>query len=355
VQQVLEMTMKHGGDLAEAVARHGGAREQWLDLSTGINPRPWSIANFDAELWQRLPSRSDETALQAAARAAYAVPEQVALVAAPGTQALIQWLPYLAPEGAIAIVGPTYTEHQQAWRSAGRDVVTIASLAELPDDVRHALIVNPNNPDGRIASHAELAATAHKLAARGGWLVIDEAFADVDPAISAAALALKFPVVILRSFGKFYGLAGVRLGFALAPAAIADRLALALGPWSCSGPALAIGAAALRDQTWAEQTRLRLRAEAAALDAVLSDAGLALVGGTSLYRLVRCPRALELHAALARQQIWCRCFDWSAELLRFGLPADQAGLERLAAALAGANDEASGLTMAMCVSPQRSK
>lgn len=347
--------MKHGGDLAEAVARHGGTREQWLDLSTGINPRPWSIANFDDGLWQRLPSHSDELALQEAARAAYAVPEQVALVAAPGTQALIQWLPHLAPAGAIAIVGPTYAEHQQAWRNASREVVTIASLDELPDDVRHVLIVNPNNPDGRIASHDALAAAAQKLTARGGWLVIDEAFADVDPAISAASLAEQWPVVILRSFGKFYGLAGVRLGFALAPAAIADRLALALGPWSCSGPALAIGAAALRDQTWAEQTRARLRVEAAALDQVLIDAGLALVGGTSLYRLVRSPQALELHAALARQRIWCRCFDWSAELLRFGLPADQAGLARLAAALAEAGVAVSGLTSGRCASPSPSR
>jgi len=334
--------MKHGGDLAEAIARHGGAREEWLDLSTGINPRPWSMPNFDQTLWHRLPSRADEAALRDAARKAYQVPVAVDVVAAPGTQSLIQWLPHLAAPGAIAVVGPTYSEHAQAWQNAGREVMQIGGIDELPDAVRHLVIVNPNNPDGRIADHAALARAAELLAARGGWLVIDEAFADVDPDISAVDLCASLPVLILRSFGKFYGLAGLRLGFALAASAIASRIATALGPWVCSGPALAIGAAALRDHAWAECTRQQLRSEASALEAVLLRTGLQAAGGTSLYRLVRHPHAHDLHEALARQRIWCRRFDWADDLLRFGLPPDDAALARLAGALGVACDRIGG-------------
>ncbi|HEY0329094.1 MAG TPA: threonine-phosphate decarboxylase CobD [Rhodopseudomonas sp.] len=324
--------MKHGGDLTEAMARHGGAW-QWLDLSTGINPWPWPITPVADDAWQRLPSRADEAALLEAARAAYAVPAETSIVAAAGTQSLIQWLPYLAAPGAVAIVGPTYSEHAAAWRNAGREVIAIDQLCELPREVRHAVIVNPNNPDGRIVDCAGLAAAAATLQARGGWLVIDEAFADVAPAISAVALCADLPIVILRSFGKFYGLGGLRLGFAVAAPAIADRISTAIGPWSCSGPAQRIGAAALRDQAWAEATRAALTQQAAKLDVILHAAGLMLAGGTTLYRLTRHRDALRIHAALARQQIWCRSFDWADDLLRFGLPPDDAARDRLAAAL----------------------
>jgi cobalamin biosynthetic protein CobC len=327
--------MKHGGDLTQAMAEFGGAPDQWLDLSTGINPWPWPVpANLPSHLWERLPTRADERALLSAARGAYHVLDSVDIVAAAGTQALIQWLPHLAEPGAVAIVGPTYNEHVAAWRAGGHEVGVIGSLSALPDHAKHVVIVNPNNPDGRVATRDELADVAAILQRRGGWLVIDEAFADVDPAISAVGLCAELPVVILRSFGKFYGLAGLRLGFVLAAPLIAQHIATAVGPWACSGPAQVIGAAALHDERWATQTRVALVAQGIKLDNVLADAGFEIVGGTPLYRLTRHVDALKWHAALARQQIWCRRFDWSHELLRFGLPPDAAALNRLAAALA---------------------
>ena len=326
--------MKHGGDLTEAIARHGGAPDIWLDLSTGINPRPWPIPPaLPDHAWQRLPSRADEAALIDAARHAYAVPDGAGIVAAAGTQTLIQWLPCLASPGPVAIVGPTYSEHAIAWRRAGRDVIAIDDLRDMPDSAIHAVVVNPNNPDGRIVDHAVLARAAATLNKRGGWLVIDEAFADVDPAVSSVELCANLPVVILRSFGKFYGLAGVRLGFAISMPDIVGRIATALGPWPCSGPAMHIGTAALRDHDWADRTRRALGAQADQLDKVLVQAGFAIVGGTSLFRLARHPQALVRHAALAQQHIWCRSFDGADDLLRFGLPPDDAGLNRLAVAL----------------------
>lgn len=306
----------------------------WLDLSTGVNPWPWPIpADLPGSLWQRLPSRADEEILIAAAREAYAVPAGAEVVAASGTQSLIQWLPQLTSAGPVAIVGPTYNEHAAAWRLAGHEVITRADLDGLPDTVRHAVVVNPNNPDGRVMSRAVLARVAAQLRERGGWLVVDEAFADIEPDVSVAGLCTDLPVVVLRSFGKFYGLAGLRLGFAIASPDIARRIALALGPWPCSGPALTIGAAALRDREWADRARVAIQTQADKLDVALAKAGFTIAGGTGLFRLARRADASKVHTSLATQHIWCRRFDWADDLLRFGLPPGDRDLERLAAAL----------------------
>jgi cobalamin biosynthetic protein CobC len=315
------------------MARHGGAREDWLDLSTGINPHAWPLPEVEQRFSHALPAAADETALLAVARMAYGVPADAGIVAAPGTQALIQWLPVLAPPGDVAILGPTYGEHALGWARAGRAVQDITSLAQ-HGEARHLVVVNPNNPDGRLLGPADLAALGEAAARRGGWLVVDESFVDVAPAASAAALVTALPVVILRSFGKFYGLAGVRLGFAIANPGIADAIRAALGPWAVAGPALAIGRLALADAGWADAMRQRLAREAAALDAVLAGHG-EITGGTTLYRLLRHPQATVLHGHLASQHIWVRRFGWDEGLLRFGLPGSEANLKRLQAALAG--------------------
>jgi cobalamin biosynthetic protein CobC len=325
--------MKHGGDLTGAQARYGTDGPAWLDLSTGINPHSWPIPlDLRQADWTRLPAQADVDALLAAARAAYRVPARSAIVAASGTQALIQWLPRLAMAGRVAIVGPTYGEHAESWREAGFDTAEASSLAAA--DARHAVIVNPNNPDGSLASVADLLQAAEICRARGGWLVVDESFADIEPGCSLIPGMAGLPIVVLRSFGKFYGLAGLRLGFAIAPSAIAERLERAMGPWAVSAPALAVGTAALADAGWGTTMRGQLARESDALDAVLSQAGLVAAGATSLYRLVRHPRAEGIHAALAAQHIWVRRFDWAPDLLRFGLPPDRASLDRLATALA---------------------
>lgn len=326
--------MKHGGDLTEAEHRHGVVGQPWLDLSTGINPHPWPIPEgLCMAGWTRLPSAGDLQGLLAAARRAYAVPDGVGITAAPGTQALIQWLPRLARCGPVAVVGPTYGEHAAAWRGAGFAVAEVESLDAVPAATRHVVVVNPNNPDGRIAEPAALRAAAWRCAAEEGWLVVDESFADVVPAASVVAFAAELPVVVLRSFGKFYGLAGARLGFAVAPPAVTERIEAALGPWAVSGPALAVGTAALGDAAWAAAMRDTLAGESLELDAVLTGAGLEIVGGTSLYRLARTAGAGLLHERLARQRIWVRRFAWSDRLLRFGLPPDAASLARLQGAL----------------------
>lgn len=326
--------MQHGGDLGEAMALFGGAREAWLDLSTGINPFAYPVRTQPAALWKSLPEQRAMEALLAAARKAYHVPDSLDIVAGPGTQALIQWLPRLVPvpAGTVGIISPTYVEHERAWRQAGHRVVPLRPGRPLESGLRHAVLVHPNNPDGKWVNPADARVLGEHVAAQQGWLVIDEAFVDTAPERSLTTALADLPVITLRSFGKFYGLAGIRLGFAIGPKAIIASLREALGPWPVSGMAIALATGALADQDWAEAMRQRLGEEADALDRVLLRYGFVTQGGTPLYRMTRSP-APGMHAALAGQRIWTRAFDWDPGLIRFGLPPGPAARETLAIAL----------------------
>jgi cobalamin biosynthetic protein CobC len=314
--------IEHGGALARAKARFG-AGDDWIDLSTGINPWPYPLPEIPAASWARLPDEDALAALKAAARRFYGVGPDMPIAAAPGSQALIQLVPRLVPPGRVAVVGPTYAEHAHCWRLAGHEVVETADLdAEAP-----VLVVgNPNNPDGRCWPVESLVA-----AARGRLVVADEAFGEVSLGRSAADGTAD--LLALRSFGKFFGLAGLRLGFALGPAALVRRIEDALGPWAVSGPALAVATAALGDADWASATRRRLARAAAELDAVLMLRGLTPIGGTDLFRLVRTTRAQSLFERLGAAHILVRRFADRSDWLRFGLAPDGAALARLDQAL----------------------
>lgn len=340
--------MRHGGDLDEAARLTGRPLADWLDLSTGINRAPWPVPpDLDPGL-APLPRAADLAALEAAARRAYRVPDGLALAAAPGTQAIIQWLPFVVPARArVTIAGPTYGEHAAAWAAAGHRVATVPaeSFAETACDAGAgpgtaetagppvAVLCNPNNPDGRASDPETLRVLAARLAGAGGLLVVDEAFADVAPALSILPRIDAEPVVVLRSFGKFFGLAGIRLGFAAGAGAIVDGLRARLGPWSVSGPAIAIGTRALADADWSAAARTRLAAAARRLDGVLAAAGLTVLGGTSLFRLAAHRDAVALAERLAAAGIWVRRFDDEPTWLRFGIPIGEAECARLADAL----------------------
>jgi cobalamin biosynthetic protein CobC len=263
------------------------------------------------------------------------VPPQAGVVAAPGTQILIELLPRLAPSGPVAILGPTYAEHGHAWRKAGFTVTE----APTPAEAATVVVVNPNNPDGRLLSRAELAELAARCTARGGLLVVDEAFADFTPQASIVP-DLPAGTIVLRSFGKTYGLAGLRLGFAIGAADPMARVAAALGPWSVAGPALHIGTQALADAGWLAAAGAQRVRDAARLDALLAPHG-RIAGGTSLFRLLETPSAPALFGRLGRHGIYVRRFQNAPERLRFGLPGDEAGWSRLQVALAVDASEAS--------------
>lgn len=321
------MTRDHGGNLDAAIRAWGGAAADWIDLSTGINRVPWPLPALDDADWRNLPTRAAIASLHEAARAAWGV--SGAILATSGAQGAIQMVPRLGPPGRARVLSPTYNEHAAALRAAGWQVEDVPGLAALAG-ADLAVVVNPNNPDGRRFAPADLLA----LAGQVGRLVVDESFADPQPAWSLAGQTGREGLLVLRSFGKFYGLAGLRLGFVLGSRADIAALADMAGPWPVSGPAIAIGRAALADRAWAEATTARLTAEAARLDALAEGAGWKPLGGCELFRLYDTPDARAAQDRLARARIWSRIFPWSGRWLRLGLPGGDAEWARLAAALA---------------------
>jgi cobalamin biosynthesis protein CobC len=312
----------HGGGIDAAAARFGGPRADWLDLSTGINPVPYPLPRLDSGAWAALPDQTASQALERAARAFWQVPPDAAVLAAAGASALIARIPLLAPSGRVAIPAPTYNEHARAFALGGWDVVQDGPVAA-------RVVVNPNNPDGRRWT----AAQALGGVPPGGLLVIDESFADTCADQSLIALSDQPGVIILKSFGKFWGLAGLRLGFAVGDPDLATRLSDMLGPWPVSGPALAIGTAALGDTDWTRTSRRRLSADAARLDGLLRAKGAIPLGGTDLFRLYDTPDAGDWQHRLATRQIWTRVFPYNSRWLRLGLPGPAESWARLEAAL----------------------
>jgi cobalamin biosynthesis protein CobC len=323
----------HGGDLDAARRLFPNAPEPFVDLSTGINPCPYPMPRLAADLFTRLPAADALRALAAVAARAYGAPSAAHVVPAPGTQLLLPLVAALAPLGSAAILAPTYAELARAATLAGHGARAVRAIDDI-GDARLVILANPNNPDGRLCSKDALLALAGGLRARGGLLVVDEAFMDVGPSdTSLAAEVARGNILALRSFGKFFGLAGIRLGFALAAPTLAARLSAALGPWAVSGPALVVGTKALADAAWIERTRRRLAKAAKRLDAILSGAGMEIVGGTTLFRLVRTPAASALFDHLGRAGILVRVFADNPYWLRFGLPGNAQAWRRLQAAM----------------------
>lgn len=322
----------HGGDLGEAQRLFPDAPRPWIDLSTGINPLPYPLPLLPAEAFARLPSPSEMAELEEIAAAAYGVRDPQTVVAAPGTQALIELLPRLRPPGRVTVVGPTYAEHAHAWRKAGHAVAEATSLHSPPDaDV--IVVVNPNNPDGTRWPEAALRDAADRLARKGGALVVDEAFSDLEDDVESLAPGPPDGTIVLRSFGKTYGLAGIRLGFAISVPPMAKLVRRALGPWAVSGPAIAIGKAALTDDAWRKATASARAADAQRLDELLADAADRTVGGTRLFRLYELSSAPALSQHLGQSGIWVRRFQDNPSWLRFGLPPSHSAWARLEAAL----------------------
>ncbi|MGA7438688.1 MAG: threonine-phosphate decarboxylase [Luteibacter sp.] len=337
--------LEHGGRLARAVAKYGISRAEWLDLSTGVSPHAWPVPPVPTEAWHRLPE--DEDDLLDAACAYYGCEH---LLPVAGTQAAIQALPRLRLRSRVGVLSPGYAEHAYAWREAGHDV-TLLPMHELlarADEFDVTVFISPNNPTSeRVPVGATLGATAlgenttrpavlchdrsrpRSLLQEQRWVIVDEAFGDTSPALF---LQPREGLILLRSIGKFFGLAGARAGFVAAWPALLEALREQLGPWTLGGPTRYVVSAALRDTAWHAAMRARLRTESAALAATLSRAGLVPTGGTDLFQYCRHPDAVRLHDALAAHGILVRLFtDPSA--LRFGLPPNEAALARLATTL----------------------
>ncbi len=321
--------LPHGGRLREAAARYRIPLADWLDLSTGINPLGWPVPALAPDLWRRLPEEDDGLESAAAQYYGSRAPLPVA-----GSQAAILTLPRLRAPARVGVIAPGYGEHAHAWAAAGHRVQPVAarSVADALPGLDVLVLIHPNNPTGARFAPADLLAWADTLAGRSGWLVVDEAFMDATPGQSLATLSPRPGLILLRSLGKFFGLAGARVGFVLAESTLLQRLSALLGPWAIPAPSRAVAAAALADRGWQARTRIQLAAAGPRLADLLRGHGLPPAGGTALFQWVPTPEAPALHERLARAGILARLFE-EPSALRFGLPGAEPEWERLAAAL----------------------
>jgi cobalamin biosynthesis protein CobC len=332
----------HGGRLGAARVAYSEAPQPWIDLSTGINPRAYPAPRARGVTLNRLPDTGELARLEAVAAAAFGVADPLRVVATGGTEPALRLLPFvIGVSGGMAaavVAGPTYGSHVDGWAQAGvpSRVAGDAQLDAAIGNRNAVIVVNPNNPDGRLMNRDRLRQLHDAVASRGGVLVVDEAFAEVTPEASVADIAGTAEaehLVVLRSFGKFYGLAGLRLGFVVGSPAVAARVRSLIGDWPVSVDALAAGLAAYADRGWADRMRRQLASAARRLDGLLMRYGFEVIGGTSLYRLVRVADAPARFERLAAAGILTRPFQHDSTLLRFGLPGSPDAWRRLTEAL----------------------
>jgi cobalamin biosynthetic protein CobC len=319
--------LEHGGNLRDAARRFG--RDDWLDLSTGINPHWYPAPALPGNAWHRLPEADPE--LTRAAQACYGAPLMLPVA---GTQAAIQALPRLRQPSRVTVAAPSYAEHAHHWSGHGH-TLTQTPYADLDTTVAGSdvmVICNPNNPTGATVPAAQLLQWAEQLEARGGWLVVDEAFGDTAQENSVAPFSDRPGLIVLRSVGKFFGLAGIRLGFVAAHPGLLRQLADLLGPWTISGPAQHIAIAALRDTQWQAATHEQLHTSGARLQTLLAAHGIAS-NGTPLFQWWEEARPEAFWQHMAERGIWVRLFKHAARGIRLGLPPDETGWRRLETAL----------------------
>ena len=309
--------LEHGGNLRQAAKQYGIPLEAWLDLSTGINPNQYPIPTIPNSAWQWLPETNDGL-IEAACKyygCQYLLPTA-------GTQAAIQLLPQLRPPCHVAMPKKMYQEHALAWQRNGHLVTQVETLqTNLPQTIDILLLCNPNNPTGARYSKEQLLTWHQQLVSRSGWLIIDEAFIDATPEESLSSLTQLSGLFVLRSLGKFFALAGARVGFLLGEKSILTRAEELLGPWPISGASRYIAKHALENHAWQNATRKTLRDNSQQLTSLLQQYGLTPCGGTDLFQYISHPNANAIHHALAKRGVWVRLFkDKSA--LRFGLPVN---------------------------------
>ena len=330
-----EFNDNHGGNLKEAEKIFGVPEEGWLDLSTGVNHGAYSNVELTRPSLKMLPQQERLETLLDAARVFYNVPKELDIIAAPGSQVLIQQLPSLSFHRRVSIVGPTYAEHARNWKEKGHRVNIVNGIEDI-NNAEIVIVVNPNNPNGRVVTCNDLLAIIDEKIEENGLLIIDEAFADAQPEASIIPHLTNASTIVLRSFGKFFGLPGLRLGFAVGPPYQINLLEKKLGPWAVSGPAIEIGTRALNDTQWIATTRIRLQERCKKLDAIFERSGIEILGGTSLFRLIEYDRAEMLFHHLGNFGIYVRRFSEYKSWLRIGIPDASSDFVRLEKALKSA-------------------
>ena len=308
----------HGGGLDIAIKEYGNVRNNWIDLSTGINPDHYSIPKIPNYFWNTLPDSEAQNSMLKTARLFWNVPKNANIIASSGVSQLIAIMPNLLPAGKVEIISPTYNEHAAAFKSNGWKVGSNGNVR---------ILVNPNNPNGKHHPITEEDSNNYDL------IIIDESFCDVTPEKSLIHLTKQKNVIVLKGLGKFWGLAGLRLGFAIAAPELIESINKLIGPWAISGPAQFIGKAALSDINWISNTRLKLEVNSERLDQIMISHNIKPIGGTDLFRLFEVKDANRIQTKLAKSFIWTRIFPYSTNWLRLGIPKNDIEFERLSKAL----------------------
>jgi len=321
---------KHGGQLLAAAKKFRIPRADWLDLSTGINPNGWPVPSIPPECWQRLPEDTDDQ-LTTATQRYYQCKSVIPL---PGSQAGIQILPQLRSPCRVLVLANSYSEHAFHWQAAGHSVnsVTAADFSAQIDKHDVAIVVNPDNPSGELISTETLLDWHDSLSKRGGWLLVDEAFIDVNPENSLCPCSPLEGLLILRSLGKFFGLAGIRAGALIAEKNIIDQVGETLGPWSISHPTRWVSTQALLDTQWQADTRIQLKQQSQQLRSHLQKLNANSLNGTELFQTISMPDAATMYEQFARSGILTRLLNHQRGL-RFGLPGSDTNMQRLVDAI----------------------
>ncbi|WP_281648174.1 threonine-phosphate decarboxylase CobD [Parendozoicomonas sp. Alg238-R29] len=325
--------LTHGGKLREASQKYNIPLEQWLDLSTGVNPRCYPVPNIPMAAWNRLPE--DDDGLVDAACEYF---QCSSLLPVAGSQAAIQALPLvrrqLFPESkTVAVPSVGYREHRNAWGKHDYEVLLYNGepTAEQLDKADVVLVINPNNPTGHRVDASALMDWHTVLAERNSWLVVDEAFMDCTPEFSISHKTPLTNLVVLRSIGKFFGLAGIRMGFVLAQQDVLSSIQEHLGPWTVPGPIREIGKTALGDTAWQKSNRQFLGQASERLHNLL-EGTFEKLNSTLLFTSVKVNNAQKLHHDFCGSGIFTRLLD-EKDGLRFGLPEKESDWAQLEQAL----------------------
>ncbi len=322
----------HGGRILDAAAHFGIPEEEWLDLSTGISPFSYPVPPLPGSVWQCLPDHQYRKLLCVA----YNYYGSQSLLAAPGSQFFIETLPLLWPTSKVAILSPTYQEYAYQWSRQGHHVLELTQETIERDLEQYdvLVVVRPNNPTTEQIDLIQLRDWQQRLAKRGGWLIVDEAF--IEPLLADGEPSLIAPepldgLIVLRSVGKFFGLAGIRLGFIWSTPELLAQIEAKQLLWHLSGPTVWAGIHALQDRCWQSRTCEKIRTASTRLQKLLQSKGYNVQNG-GLYCYIPHQQARTIYESLAQRSILVRLFEQPAAL-RIGLPAQEADWQRLSTAL----------------------
>ena len=316
-------SLVHGGQLLTVAQQYNRPLEQWLDLSTGIAPFSYPINDIPAKYWQDLPQVNDE--LIAAAKCYYQTEH---CLPCHGSQAVIErlpkfWLEKYPQAQTVYLPKVGYKEHQKAWLQAGFSATFYQD--DLPKEIENnsvIVVINPNNPSGKLFNKEELLQCYQRVQLANGLMIVDEAFMDVvEPNQSLTPHIEDDHLIILRSFGKFFGLAGLRIGFVCASERWLKVMSASFGPWHVNGPAQYVALQALQDNHWQAQQRHKLQQQMIKLRQLLQKQLSADLVGCLLFVTAYVNNAEQVYSKLCQQGVYVRLTD-EKHSLRFGIATD---------------------------------